>query len=158
MLTHDPDDRLAIARRVYAIVVAFAFAFADPGTPDDEVAERLSGWSAAETEAAVRLLATEAEMNSRAWNGRDSQIVMGALDAESLADDYLRMKSGEQWMAFEDAPEQDGESLRPASRDHCTATETHWHAWSGEHADRCSACGGEMDGFAFVPAEMVDAR
>lgn len=94
MLTY---NRLAVARRTYAIVAAFA----EPGTGTETISERLAGWSAAETESAVRVLALHAESNAISWNGVDQQIVSGALHEESLLDDYLRMKRGEQWMAFE---------------------------------------------------------
>lgn len=100
MLSHMPTSRFDVARRTYEIVAAFA-----EGTDERTIAERTAAWSAEDFEAAVATLAIHAECNTvQVWNGehrRTGWIVMEALDAEELADDYMRMKRGEQAMAFD---------------------------------------------------------
>lgn len=98
MLTYDPTDRLAVARRTFGIVMAFA----EPGFDAEMIAERLTGLTAQQVEDAVAAMAEEAEGNTRTWNGIGQEIVMGALHSESLMDDYLRMKRGDQAAAFDE--------------------------------------------------------
>lgn len=104
----DPtDERLSVARRVYAIVATFA----DPSlrTPysvdffdRERLAALLDGKSAEQLEQEVAALASEAEGNTVPWPHTE-HVVTAALHSESLIDDYMRMKSGQQWMAFEEA-------------------------------------------------------
>jgi len=139
-------ERMEVARRVYAVVVSYAEA---RWLDYEELFQRIGGKTPFEIETMVRELAEEAEGNSipvhlgvfgnlgAAPQSSRTTVVMETLHDQGIADDYLRMKRGEQWMAFDDIPPEEDRFTDEEMRTMLTRVFTELHGeLTDEHRQR----------------------